>query len=143
MNNKEIAESLKGLVKLYEDCAWNYERALDLIQDEELHQQLIEMNDAHLERMENLKEYIKQLGVEVPEYLEEISPEISTVDDEMSDEDIVKVLKKNENLLSRELQGVVENVQIPELVQDLEEEIEDEKIYIDTLENFISFLLID
>ena len=121
-----------------EDCAWNYERALDLIQDEELHQQLIEMNDAHLERMENLKEYIKQLGVEVPEYLEEISPEISTVDDEMSDEDIVKVLKKNENLLSRELQGVVENVQIPELVQDLEEEIEDEKIYIDTLENFIS-----
>ena len=32
----------------------------------------------------------------------------------------------------------MENVQIPELVQDLEEEIEDEKIYIDTLENFIS-----
>ena len=30
----------------------------------------------------------------MPEYLEEISPEISTVDDEMSDEDIVKVLKR-------------------------------------------------
>lgn len=138
MNNKEIAESLKELVNLYEDCAWNYERALDLIQDEELHQQLIEMSDAHLERMENLKEYIKQLGVEVPDYLEEISPEISIVNDEMNDDDILKVLKKNENLLSKELQGVVENIQIPELVQDLEEGIEDEKIYIDTLENFIS-----
>lgn len=138
MNNKDIAESLKGLVKLYEDCAWNYERALDVIQDEDLHEQLIEMNDAHLERMENLKEYIKQLGVEEIDYLEEISPEISLVNDEMSDEDIVKVLKKNENLLSRELQGVVEKIQIPELAQDLEDEIEDEKIYIDTLENFIS-----
>ncbi len=138
MNNKEIAERLKELVKLYDDCAWNYERALDLIQDEELYQQLVEMNDAHLERMENLKEYIKQLGVEVPDYLEEISPEISIVNDEMNDEDIVKVLKKNENLLSKELQGVVESIQIPELVQDLEEGIEDEKIYIDTLENFIS-----
>jgi hypothetical protein len=33
---------------------------------------------------------------------------------------------------------VVEHVEIPELVQDLEDEIEDEKIYIDTLENYIS-----
>jgi hypothetical protein len=56
----------------------------------------------------------------------------------MSNEDIVKVLKKNENLLSRELQRVVEHVEIPELVQDLEDVIEDEKIYIDTLENYIS-----
>lgn len=138
MNNKEIAENLKGLVKLYEDCAWNYERALALIQDEELHQQLIEMSDSHLERMRNLKEYIKQLGVAEADYIEEMSSEISIVNDEMADEDIVKVLKKNENLLSRELQGVVETVQIPELVQDLEDEIEDEKIYIDTLDNFLS-----
>ncbi len=138
MNNKEIAEGLKRLVKLYEDCAWNYERALDLIQDEELHQQLIEMSGAHMERMESLKEYIKQFGYEEADYLGEISPEISLVNDEMNDEDIVKVLKKNENLLSRELQGMVENIQIPELAQDLEDEIEDEKIYIDTLENFIS-----
>ncbi len=138
MNNKEIAENLKGLVKLYEDCAWNYERALALIQDEELHQQLIEMSDSHLERMRNLKEYIKQLGVAEADYIEEMSAEISIVNDEMADEDIVKVLKKNENLLSRELQGVVETVQIPELVQDLEDEIEDEKIYIDTLDNFLS-----
>lgn len=138
MNNKEIAENLKGLVKLYEDCAWNYERALALIQDEELHQQLIEMSDSHLERMRNLKEYIKQLGVAEADYIEEMSAEISIVNDEMADEDIVKVLKKNENLLSRELQGVVETVQIPELVQDLEDEIEDEKIYIDTLDNYLS-----
>ncbi len=140
MNNREIAESLKSLVKLYGDSAWNYERALDLIQDEELYQQLLEMHGSHLDRMESLKEYIKQLGERVSEaeYMEEISPEISVVNDEMADEDIVRVLKKNENVLSKKLQSVVENIQIPELAQDLEEEIEDEKIYIDTLQNFMS-----
>lgn len=140
MNNREIAENLKGLVKLYGDSAWNYERALDLIQDEEIHQQLLEMHDSHLDRMENLKEYIKQLGERAPqsEYFAEISPELSVVNDEMNDEDIIRVLKKNENLLSKRLQAVVENVQIPELAQDLEEDLEDEKIYIDTLQNFTS-----
>lgn len=140
MNNKEIAESLKNLVKLYGDSAWNYERALDLIQDEEMHQQLIEMHNSHLDRMENLKEYIMQLGERVSEseYFVEISPELSVVNDEMVDEDIVRVLKKNENVLSKKLQSVVEKIQIPELAQDLEDEIEDEKIYMDTLQNFIS-----
>ena len=32
MNNKEIAENLKELVKLFSDSAWNYEKALDQIQ---------------------------------------------------------------------------------------------------------------
>lgn len=140
MNNKEIAENLLGLVKLYNDAAWNYERALDLIQDEEIHRQMLEMHDSHLDRMENLKEYVTQLGEKIPqdEYFLEISPELSVVNEDMADEDIVKVLKKNENHLSKKLQEVVENIQIPEIAHDLEEDLEDEKIYIDTLQSFMS-----
>lgn len=139
MNNQEIADCLKELVKLYNDSAWNYERALDLIQDEDLHQQMLEMHDSHLDRMENLKEYIAQLGEKVPQsdMFSEISPDLSVVSDDMADEDILRVLKKNENVLSKKLQGIVENIQIPELAHDLEEDIEDEKIYIDTLQNYM------
>ena len=140
VTNKEIAESLIGLVKLYNDAAWNYERALDLIQDEDIHQQMLEMHDSHLDRMENLKEYVKQLGEKIPQddYFVEISPELSVVNEDMIDEDIVKVLKKNENHLSKKLQEVVEKIQIPEIAHDLEEDLEDEKIYIETLQNFMS-----
>lgn len=139
MNNQEIADCLKELVKLYNDSAWNYERALDLIQDEDLHQQMLEMHDSHLDRMENLKEYIAQLGEKVSQsdMFLEISPDLSVVSDDMADEDILRVLKKNENVLSKKLQGIVENIQIPELAHDLEEDIEDEKIYIDTLQNYM------
>jgi len=50
MNNKQLADSLKDLVKLYSDSAWNYERALDQIQDEDMKQQLAEMRGARRSR---------------------------------------------------------------------------------------------
>lgn len=67
MNNKEIAENLKELVKLFSDSAWNYEKALDQIQDEDLKFELSELHDEHLENAENLNKYLRQLGRRHPD----------------------------------------------------------------------------
>ncbi|NLD99783.1 MAG: DUF2383 domain-containing protein [Fibrobacter sp.] len=140
MNNKQLADSLKELVKLYSDSAWNYERALDQVQDEELKPQLAEMHEEHLDHMENLNSYIRQLGEMPPEYLfsGEMSSELKVITNELADDEIIRFLRENEKVLSKKLQVLVENVQIPEIVHDLEEDLEDENEYIETLQNFMS-----
>ncbi|HLV33364.1 MAG TPA: ferritin-like domain-containing protein [Chitinispirillaceae bacterium] len=139
MTNKEIAESLKELVKLYSDSTWNYERALDQIQDEDLRKDLVELHDEHLEHMDNLNNYIKQLGEIIPqyEYTGEMSTELTTITNDMSDEEIINSLRKNEKVLSEKLENIVEDIQIPEIAHDLEEDIDDENIYIDTLKDYL------
>ena len=139
MTNKEIAESLKELVKLYSDSTWNYERALDQIQDEDLRKDLVELHDEHLEHMDNLNNYIKQLGERIPqyEYTGEMSTVLTTITNDMSDEEIINSLRKNEKVLSEKLENIVEDVQIPEIAHDLEEDIDDENIYIDTLKDYL------
>ncbi len=139
MTNKEIAESLKELVKLYSDSTWNYERALDQIQDEDLRKDLVELHDEHLEHMDNLNNYIKQLGERIPqyEYTGEMSAELTTITNDMSDEEIINSLRKNEKVLSEKLENIVEDIQIPEIAHDLEEDIDDENIYIDTLKDYL------
>ena len=139
MTNKEIAESLKELVKLYSDSTWNYERALDQIQDEDLRKDLVELHDEHLEHMDNLNNYIKQLGERIPqyEYTGEMSTVLTTITNDMSDEEIINSLRKNEKVLSEKLENIVEDIQIPEIAHDLEEDIDDENIYIDTLKDYL------
>ena len=140
MNNKEIAESLIKLVKLNSDTAWNYERAINQIQDEDLRQELHELHNQHLEHVDNLNSYIKQLGERVPSYEHtgEMSDELVAITNDMSDEEVIRSLRKNETVLSDKLQAIVEEVQIPELAHDLEEDLEDERIYIETLQNYMS-----
>ncbi|HON12150.1 MAG TPA: ferritin-like domain-containing protein [Chitinispirillaceae bacterium] len=138
MNNKEIAENLKDLVKLFSDSAWNYEKALDQIQDEDLKFELSELHNEHLEHAENLNKYLRQLGEKTPRF--EISDETSeliTITSEMSDDEVIRNLRRNERVVKERLSSVVEDVQIPELAQELEEDIEDESIYIDTLQNLM------
>ncbi|NLP02467.1 MAG: hypothetical protein GX089_08235 [Fibrobacter sp.] len=138
MNNKEIAENLKELVKLFSDSAWNYEKALDQIQDEDLKFELSELHDEHLENAENLNKYLRQLGEKAPRF--EISDETSeliTITSEMSDGEVIRNLRRNERVVRERISSVVEDVQIPELAQELEEEIEDEGIYINTLQNLM------
>ncbi len=139
MNNQEIAESLLNLVKLFSDTAWNYERALDQIQDEDLRLELTELHNEHIENMENLNSYIRQLGEKTPEYefSGEISPELKAITSEMPDDEVIRTLRKNEKVINEKLSSIVEDVQIPELTHELEEEIENEEIYIDTLDNMM------
>ena len=139
MNNQEIAESLMELVKLFSDTAWNYERALDQIQDEDLRLELTELHNEHIENMENLNSYIRQLGEKTPEYefSGEISPELKAITSEMPDDEVIRTLRKNEKVINEKLSSIVEDVQIPELTHELEEEIENEEIYIDTLDNMM------
>ncbi|NLG17581.1 MAG: hypothetical protein GX556_09660 [Fibrobacter sp.] len=139
MNNQEIAESLMELVKLFSDTAWNYERALDQIQDEDLRLELSELHNEHIGNMENLNSYIRQLGEKTPayEFSGEMSSELKAITSEMPDDEVIRTLRKNEKVINEKLSSVVEDVQIPELTHELEEEIENEKIYIDTLENLM------
>lgn len=139
MTNREIAESLKILIKLYSDSAWNYERALDEIQDEELRRDLLELHDEHLEHKNNLDGYIKQLGERIPQYqyTGEMSSELVIITNEMSDEEIINSLRKNEMLLTERLESIIDDVQIPEIAHDLEDDIDDEDIYMNTLKDYL------
>lgn len=139
MDNIEIVENLTMLVKLYSDSAWNYERALDQIQDEDMRQQLLELHDQHLESMENLGNYIKQLGGKSPhyEYSGEMDPDLKIINNEMSDDLIIRALRQNERVLSKKLEAAIEGIQIPEIAHDLEDDLEDEKVFIDTLQDYM------
>lgn len=60
-----------------------------------------------------------------------------TITSEMSDGEVIRNLRRNERVVRERISSVVEDVQIPELAQELEEEIEDEGIYINTLQNLM------
>ncbi|HEX2959916.1 MAG TPA: hypothetical protein VHO70_23975 [Chitinispirillaceae bacterium] len=139
MNNHEIHALLVKLAKLYADSAWNYERAIMIIQEEEIKNELAKMHDNHIEHMERLNAYIKDFGGDwVSIDLEgEISEEMELVTDELSEEEIIRRLRNGEKTLSEKLQYLVETVEIPDLAQNLEEELEDEDVYINTLKNFL------
>ncbi len=139
MNNREIADNLKELSKLYADSAWNYERALNLIQDEDLRLELTEMHAEHMEQFNNFNDYVKQLGEKPIRYHStgEMSEEIIAIKDGMSDEEIINTLRKNEQVISDKLQEIVGDVQIPEITHDIEADLDDEEDYIHTLKDYI------
>ena len=139
MTNQEIALSLKDLSKLYADSAWNYERALNSIQDEDLRLELTEMHSNHMGQFDNFNDYIKQLGERPIKYQStgEMSAELIAVKEGMSDEEIITILRKNEQVINDKLHSIVDDVQIPEITHDIEEDIEDEEIYIETLKDYM------
>jgi hypothetical protein len=139
MDNQEIHESLVKLAKLNADSAWNYERAVMIIQEEEIKNELAKMHDYHIEHMERLNAYLRDFGengVSV-DMGEEISEEMELITDELSEEEIIRRLRNGEKVLSEKLQYLVETVELPDLAQNLEEELEDEDVYINTLKNLL------
>lgn len=139
MENQKIHESLVKLAKLNADSAWNYERAVMIIQEEEIKNELAKMHDYHIEHMERLNTYLRDFGdngVSV-DLGEEISEEMELITDELSEEEIIRRLGNGEKVLSEKLQDLVETVELPELAQNLEEELEDEDVYINTLKNLL------
>jgi short-subunit dehydrogenase len=68
---------------------------------------------------------------------EELSEEMEIVTDDLSDDEIIRRLRNGEKVISERLQVLVENVEIPELVQIFEEDLEDEDVYINTLKNYL------
>ncbi len=139
MNNHEIHESLAKLAKLNADSAWNYERAVMIIQEEGIKNELAKMHDYHIEHMERLNAYLRDYGggwVSI-DTGEEISEEMELVTDELSEEEIIRRLGNGEKVLSEKLQYLVETIEIPDLAQNLEEELEDEDVYINTLKNLL------
>jgi hypothetical protein len=139
MDNNEIHQSLTKLAKLNADSAWNYERAVMIIQEEEIKNELAKMHDYHIEHLERLNTYLKDFGGgEISADLgEEISEEMELITDELSEEEIIQRLRNGEKILSEKLQNLVETVEIPDLAQNLEEELEDEDAYINTLKNLL------
>jgi hypothetical protein len=139
MNNQEIAESLQELSKLYADSAYNYERALNSIQDEDLRLELTEMHANHIGQLDNFNDYIKQLGEKPIKYQStgEMSAELIAIKEGMSDEEIINVLRKNEEVINNKLHAIVDDVQIPEITHDIEEDIDDEEMYIETLKDYM------
>jgi hypothetical protein len=139
MNNQEIAENLQELSKLYADCAYNYERALNSIQDEDLRLELTEMHANHIGQLDNFNDYIKQLGERPIKYQStgEMSAELIAIKEGMSDEEVINVLRKNEQVINNKLHAIVDDVQIPEITHDIEEDIDDEEMYIETLKDYM------
>jgi hypothetical protein len=138
MNNKEIADALIELSKLYTDSAWNYDRAMQIIKDEKLKTDLAEMQTEHLEQVDLFKNYAKQLGetnvyTDIPGVN---ATGITVIEDDMTEEDIVLALRRNEEMISKKLEQLAEDVMIPEIVHDLEEDLDDENEYIKTLNKF-------
>jgi hypothetical protein len=139
MNNEELRRSLIKLAKLYADSAWNYERAIMIIQDEELKNELAKMHNYHIEHLERINLYIRDFGGNSLEadLAEDLSEEMAVVTDGLSEEEVVLRLRNGEKAVSEKLQELVENVEIPELAQNLEEDLEDEDVYINTLKNYL------
>lgn len=139
MNNQEIAENLQELSKLYADSAYNYERALNSIQDEDLRLELTQMHANHIGQLDNFNDHIKQLGEKPIKYQStgEMSEELIAIKEGMSDEEIINVLRKNEQVINNKLHAIVDDVQIPEIAHDIEEDIDQEEMYIETLKDYM------
>lgn len=138
MNIDDLRRSLIKLAKLYADSAWNYERAIMIIQDEELKNELAKMHNNHIEHLERINLYIRDFGGGSlqAELSEDLSEEMEVITDDLSEEEIILRLKKGEKAVAEKLQDLLEIVEIPELIQNLEEDLEDEDVYINTLRNF-------
>ncbi|MBN1601280.1 MAG: hypothetical protein JW915_06710 [Chitinispirillaceae bacterium] len=138
MNIDYLRTSLIKLAKLYADSAWNYERAIVIIQDEELKNELAKMHNNHIEHLERINLYIRDFGGGSlqAELSEDLSEEMEVITDDLSEEEIIFRLKKGEKAVAEKLQDLLEIVEIPELIQNLEEDLEDEDVYINTLRNF-------
>ncbi len=138
MNNDELRKGLIKLAKLYADSAWNYERAIMIIQDEDFKNELAKMHNNHIEHLERINLYIRDFGGGSlqAELSEDLSEEMEVITDDLSEEEIILRLKKGEKAVAEKLQDLLEIVEIPELIQNLEEDLEDEDVYINTLRNF-------
>lgn len=139
MNIDDLRKSLVKLAKLYADSAWNYERAIMIIQDEELKNELAKMHNNHIEHLERINLYTRDFGGGSlqAELTEDLSEEMEVVTDDLSEGEIILRLKKGEKAVAEKLQDLLEIVEIPELIQNLEEDLEDEDVYINTLRNFL------
>jgi hypothetical protein len=139
MDTNDTRAILTKLAKLYADSIWNYDRALMIIQDDDLKNELAKMHENHTGRLERLNIYIRDFGGTAlqADLTEELSEEMEVVTDDLSEEEIIRRLRNGEKVISGRLQVLVENVEIPELVQIFEEDLEDEDVYINTLKNFL------
>jgi hypothetical protein len=110
-----------------------------IIEDDDLKNELAKMHENHTERLERLNIYIRDFGGTAlqADLTEELSEEMEIVTDDLSDDEIIRRLRNGEKVISERLQVLVENVEIPELVQIFEEDLEDEDVYINTLKNYL------
>jgi NAD-specific glutamate dehydrogenase len=110
-----------------------------IIEDDDLKNELAKMHENHTERLERLNIYIRDFGGTAlqADLTEELSEEMEIVTDDLSDDEIIRRLRNGEKVISKRLQVLVENVEIPELVQIFEEDLEDEDVYINTLKNYL------
>jgi type III secretion system FlhB-like substrate exporter len=97
------------------------------------------MHANHIEQLDNFNDYIKQLGEKPIKYQStgEMSPELIAIKEGMSDEEIINVLRKNEQVINNKLHAIIDEVQIPEIAHDIEEDIDDEEMYIETLKDYM------
>ncbi|MDG5814946.1 ferritin-like domain-containing protein [Chitinispirillales bacterium ANBcel5] len=139
MENKEIARQLKNLTALDMEAAREYSWALENIKDEGLCEQLCDFKEDHEEHVQNLSRYIRQLG-EKPPRKNEIGSELKHdgKKGQYQIEDILRTLMRDEKIVSDKYEKLLDQVTIPQIAADLENDYEDDLLHLQTIRELLS-----
>ena len=105
-----------------------------------MREDLLELRDRHLFHFERLSDHLKNMGELPPRYgiPGELSQGLRSITDDMKDDDVIRTLRANEHFITDRIRDLEENVQIPEINEELEEELDDEQMYMSTLDDMMS-----
>jgi hypothetical protein len=140
MDGREIAEKLRVLAQLYADAAWTYERAIMKIEQEEMRDELWLLQHEHVRHFEDLANRIRQLGERPPEYgyTGELSEDIRPITDDMGPDEVIRTLRENERRITERIVDVEQEMESTEITQELDGNLEDEQIYMNSLDDMIT-----
>lgn len=140
MDNREIAQTLKNLVLLDIEATREYDWAIDHISDESIREQLLGIKEDHIEHADNINMYIRQLGEKPPDSREITESRLHepSFQPGFNSEEILKTLMKDEKLIAKRYEEALENVFVPEIVTDLENDFEDDQMHVESIQGILS-----
>ncbi|MFP4162522.1 MAG: ferritin-like domain-containing protein [Chitinispirillaceae bacterium] len=140
MDNREIAQTLKNLVLLDIEATREYDWAIDHIGDESIREQLSGFKEDHLDHADNISMYIRQLGERMPSSREITESKLHEPNYQpgFKSEEILKTLVKDEKLIAKRYEEALENVFVPEIVSDLENDFEDDQMHAESIQGMLS-----
>ncbi len=140
MDNREIAQTLKNLVLLDLEATREYDWAIDHISDEGVREQLQGFKEDHIEHADNISMYIRQLGENPPDSreLNESRLHEPSFQPGFSSDEILKILMRDEKLIAKRYEEALENVFVPEIVTDLENDFEDDQMHVESIQGILS-----
>ncbi len=142
MDNREIAQELRNLALLDIEATREYDWAIGRISDEGIREQLEDFREDHIEHVDNLNMYIRQLGEKLPDERELNESRLHRPGFEPGFEprQILHTLENDEKLIASRYEEALDKVLVPEIVADLESDFEEDQMHVQSIQGIISEL---